>query len=53
VDILEEDVSYDRIVSIAEVANPHPWVYDLTVQDTRTFNTYAGVAMFDTFHKVR
>ncbi|KAJ3362197.1 DNA-directed RNA polymerase II subunit rpb1 [Allomyces javanicus] len=47
---LEEDVWYDRIVSIEEVASPHQFVYDFTVEDTRTFCTYSGVHCYDTFH---
>lgn len=46
----EENVYYDKIVSIEEVPNKYPHAYDLTVEDTRTFNTYNGITQFDTFH---
>ena len=39
-----------RIISIEEVPNPTDYVYDLTVKDTRTFNIYNGLALYDTFH---
>ena len=48
--VLQEDVMYDEIVSIEEVPNPTPYVYDLTVRDTRNFNLLTGLAMVDTFH---
>jgi DNA-directed RNA polymerase beta' subunit len=44
------DVIFDKIVSIQEVANTTNYAYDLTVEDTRTFNIYNGLAMEDTFH---
>jgi len=46
----DEDIIYDEIVKIEEVDNDYPYVYDLTVKDTRTFNTFTGIAMYDTFH---
>ena len=47
--LLEEDVYYDRIVSIDEVPNnAGPWVYDLTVEGTRNF--LSGVSLRDSFH---
>lgn len=48
--ILEEDIIYDEIVSIEEVKSEHPYVYDLTVEETRNFNTFTGICMADTFH---
>eukprot|EP00798_Chlamydomonas_sp_ICE-L_P012123 gene12123-15229_t len=48
--ILDEDIVYDEVVSIEEVNNMHPYVYDLTVEGTRNFNTYTGICMADTFH---
>ena len=46
-----EDVFYDRIASIEEVPNTASrWVYDLTVEGPRTFSTYDGVQVRDTFH---
>jgi DNA-directed RNA polymerase beta' subunit len=46
----EEDVFYDYIVCIEEIANDRPWVYDLTVENTRTFNAFNGLCCDDTFH---
>ena len=48
--LLEENVFYDEIVSIEEVESDHPYVYDLTIKDTRNFNIYNGLCMRDTFH---
>jgi DNA-directed RNA polymerase beta' subunit len=48
--VAAEEIMYDEIVSIEEVPNPKPHVYDLTVRDTRNFNTYSGLAQRDTFH---
>lgn len=47
---IREDILYDRIISIEEVVSSYPYVYDLTVQDTRNFNIYNGLAIRDTFH---
>lgn len=47
---LAQDVFYDRIISIEEVESPHEFVYDLTVENTRTFQTYHGLGCYDTFH---
>jgi DNA-directed RNA polymerase beta' subunit/intein/homing endonuclease len=49
--IHEEDIFYDQIMSIEEVANTGPWVYDLTVEGTRTFTSFNGIVNFDTFHQ--
>lgn len=49
-DIMKEDIVYDRIDSIAEIANDKPWVYDLTVEGTRNFTIYNGLNVRDTFH---
>jgi len=49
-DVQEEDIIYDRIIKIEEIPNPTPYVYDLTVQDTKTFNSYNNVCLMDTFH---
>lgn len=43
-------VLFDKIVSIEEVANTTNYAYDLTIEETRTFVTYNGLALFDTFH---
>jgi DNA-directed RNA polymerase beta' subunit len=49
--IAEEDIMYDQITKISEVSNSKPWVYDLTVANTRTFNLYDGSTKYDTFHQ--
>ena len=43
-------VIFDKIKSIEEVKNTTNYAYDLTILDTRTFNIYNGLALFDTFH---
>jgi DNA-directed RNA polymerase beta' subunit len=43
-------VLFDKIKSIEEVSNTTNYAYDLTILDTRTFNIYNGLALFDTFH---
>lgn len=48
--ILDENIVYDEVVEITEVTSNKPYVYDFTVQDTRNFNIYNGLAMRDTFH---
>jgi DNA-directed RNA polymerase beta' subunit len=48
--VMNEDVVYDQIVTIDEVLSEHPWVYDLTVKQTRNFNIANGLCMRDTFH---
>ena len=45
-----ENIYFDKIKSIEEVPNPTNYVYDLTVETTRNFNTYNGVCLNDTFH---
>ncbi len=44
------DLEFDQIVSIEEVPNTTDYAYDLTVEETRTFDCINGVAVFDTFH---
>ena len=48
--IMDEDIMYDKIVSITDFESKYPYVYDLTVANTKNFNTYNGIAMRDTFH---
>ena len=48
--VMNEDVVYDPIATIEEVVSEHPWVYDLTVKQTRNFNIANGLCMRDTFH---
>ena len=43
-------VLFDKIKNIEEVSNTTNYAYDLTVADTRNFNTYNGLAIVDTFH---
>ena len=45
-----QDVVFDKIVKIEEVQNTTNYAYDLTIKDTRTFDIYNGLAIFDTFH---
>lgn len=45
-----ENVRFDEIIKINEIANPTDWVYDLTVENTRTFGLINGVLSYDTFH---
>jgi DNA-directed RNA polymerase beta' subunit len=48
--IQNETICYDRVIRIEEVASEHPYVYDLTVEHTRTFNLFNGLCVNDTFH---
>lgn len=49
--VMKENVLYDEIVEISDFdSTNHPYVYDLTVKDTRNFNIYNGLAIRDTFH---
>jgi DNA-directed RNA polymerase II subunit RPB1 len=41
---------FDKVVSIEEVPNTTNYAYDLTIEDTRNFNIYNGLALLDTFH---
>ena len=45
-----KDVRFDEIVTIEEIPNPTEWVYDLTVEITRTFSVLNGAILNDTFH---
>ena len=45
-----DDVLFDQVKSIEEVENTTNYAYDLTILDTRTFDIYNGLAIFDTFH---
>jgi DNA-directed RNA polymerase beta' subunit len=44
------DLEFDQIVSIEEVSNTTDYAYDLTVEDTRTFDCMNGLTAMDTFH---
>lgn len=48
--LMNETIIYDQIESITDVLSDHPYVYDLTVKDTKNFNIYNGLAIRDTFH---
>jgi DNA-directed RNA polymerase beta' subunit len=50
VDAPFKDIRFDKIVTIEEIPNPTEWVYDLTVESTRTFALLNGSCQFDTFH---
>jgi DNA-directed RNA polymerase beta' subunit len=45
-----QDVLFDKIISIEEVSNTTNYAFDLTVEETRNFNIYNGLACNDTFH---
>jgi DNA-directed RNA polymerase beta' subunit len=45
-----QDVLFDKIVEIEEVENTTNYAYDLTIKDTKNFNTYNGLCLRDTFH---
>ena len=44
------DTYFDKVISIEEVPNTTNYAYDLTIEDTRNFNIYNGLAEKDTFH---
>ena len=44
------DIEFDEIISIEDVANTTDYAFDLTVEDTRTFDSYNGINLYDTFH---
>jgi len=45
-----KNVLFDQVKSIEEVPNTTNYAYDLTVAGPRTFNTYNGLCVQDTFH---
>jgi len=45
-----KDVVFDPIKTIEEVPNTTNYAFDLTIEGTRTFDIYNGLAIFDTFH---
>jgi len=45
-----DDVTFVKIKSIEEVSNTTNYAYDLTVETTRNFIVYNGLAVADTFH---
>lgn len=48
--IMNSDVVFDEIISIETVAPSHKYVYDLTVENLKTFLLGSGIIAFDTFH---
>jgi len=50
VNFLQDKVIPDQVVSITEIPNDHPWVYDFTVEGTRNFATCQGIHVRDSFH---
>lgn len=44
------DIEFDQIISIVEVPNTTPYAYDLTVENTKNFDSRNGLALRDTFH---
>jgi len=44
------DLFFDEIVTVEEVPCPTPYVYDLTVAETRNFSLYNQCQLVDTFH---
>ena len=44
------DMEFDKIISIEEVSNTTNYAYDLTVEDTRTFDCMNALSINDTFH---
>ena len=45
-----KDLLFEKIISIEEVSNTTNYAYDLTVENTRNFDTYNGINLDDTFH---
>jgi hypothetical protein len=45
-----QSLFYDEVVSIREVAPTAQYVYDLTVEEDKTFMMSDGLMMYDTFH---
>jgi hypothetical protein len=46
------DLVFEKVVSIEEIPNTTDYAYDLTVEETRTFDCYNAVTQFDTFHNI-
>lgn len=49
-EIINSDVVYDEIIKIDEIEPTHEYVYDLTIEDTKTFCIANGMCCMDTFH---
>ena len=48
---LYSDVYFDEIIKIEEIEYERKYVYDLTVEETRTFVLLNTLCQFDTFHQ--
>lgn len=48
--LVDCDVLFDEIISIEDVDPSHDYVYDFTVEGTRTFGLLSGVQVNDSFH---
>jgi DNA-directed RNA polymerase beta' subunit len=48
--IINSDVYWDKIVSIEEIEPSKTYVYDLTVEDNKTFIIRNGICCMDSFH---
>lgn len=48
--LVDCDVLFDEIIAIEDVAPSHDYVYDFTVEGTRTFGLLSGVQVNDSFH---
>lgn len=47
---IEKGIYMDAVINIKNVKSKHPYVFDLTVKDTKTFLLLNGLCMYDTFH---
>ena len=48
--VLDEEIQYDKIISITEEENPNHYVYDLTCDITKNFSLWNTIIGRDTFH---
>jgi intein/homing endonuclease len=48
--LVDCDVLFDEIIAIEDVDPSHDYVYDFTVEGTRTFGLLSGVQVNDSFH---
>lgn len=46
----KNNVYFDEITEIKQVEPSNTYVYDLTVENDKTFVTHSGICMYDTFH---
>lgn len=50
IDNIDRGIYMDPVEQIEEVVSEYPYVYDLTVKDTKTFMIENGLMVYDTFH---